>query len=485
MVARLAQARPDVRPAMRKNATRWCWRSAGASPELLRHLLALGVDPEQRDQDGRRALEYALGSGRWPQVAVLDPGYPLPASVAEGLADGHFAQTPRDLLREALLADAANRPKRCCASAPVPMPRGWPRCCWSSTATATCRGSTGCCATAPPPTCVDGEDSVLFQLLDRGGRALPALQRLLDRGQAVGGRGGLARFLHACLRGEHTTRGHEQLALALLERGADAFGGAPSDPPLVLAIRLGWQRLVEALLAAGADPNPRDARGHTAIHRAATLGRESALRVLIRAGALPHWLARRPDRARQLALAAGRRDLTHWLEWRGWPLPGRAAAAADLPAAAIAGDADAVQRLLELGLPVDGIDAQGCTALLRAAGGGHDVVRALLLERGADTALSARTGATPLSAAISMRHVGVVDRLLRAGADPDQALPGGVTPLMLAAALGLPELSRACSRRAPTRRRATPRAWARCIAPRCTPSPRAIASACWRCSTCC
>jgi ankyrin repeat protein len=106
----------------------------------------------------------------------------------------------------------------------------------------------------------------------------------------------------------------------------------------------------------------------------------------------------------------------------------------------MAGDAEAVLRLLELGLPVDGVDTQGCTALLRAAGGGHDVVVALLLERGADTRLAARTGATPLSAAISMRHVGVVDQLLRAGAEPDLALPGEVTPLMLAAALGQPEL---------------------------------------------
>ena len=68
------------------------------------------------------------------------------------------------------------------------------------------------------------------------------------------------------------------------------------------------------------------------------------------------------------------------------------------------------------------------------------MVVALLLEHGADTTKAARTGATPLSAAISMRHVGVVDRLLRAGAPPDLPLPGDVTPLMLAAALGQPEL---------------------------------------------
>ena len=43
----------------------------------------------------------------------------------------------------------------------------------------------------------------------------------------------------------------------------------------------------------------------------------------------------------------------------------------DVVSAAMAGDADAVRRLLELGFPVDAVDAQGCTGLLRAAGGGH------------------------------------------------------------------------------------------------------------------
>jgi uncharacterized protein len=88
-------------------------------------------------------------------------------------------------------------------------------------------------------------------------------------------------------------------------------------------------------------------------------------------------------------------------------------------------------------------DAQGCTALLRAAGGGHSDLVALLLAAGADPSLTARTGASPLSAAVSMRHPEIVQRLLNAGAAVDQALPGGVTPLMVAAALGLPDM---CSR---------------------------------------
>src|SRR6185369_2018332 len=100
----------------------------------------------------------------------------------------------------------------------------------------------------------------------------------------------------------------------------------------------------------------RDGRGHTPIHVAAALGRESALRLLLRYGALAQM--RSPDGLTPLgmALAAGRSDLSYWLEWRGWALPGRPLQNADLPAAAISGDADAVTRLLDLGLPVDAVD---------------------------------------------------------------------------------------------------------------------------------
>ncbi|KAA2284659.1 ankyrin repeat domain-containing protein [Arenimonas fontis] len=442
VLARLAQARPDVAAvdAQGRNALILA-AEAGAPPEFLRHLIAMGVNPEQRDHAGRRALEVALGNGRWPQVAVLDPTWPLPASVAETLVEGRLEKSPRELLREALAAgrlESAEAMLRLGAGPEGPALA-------SLLLEFAAEGEAdlfawllrhGARADAP----VDGQDSVLFHLLARGGPAMPALMHLLEIGTPVAGRGGLARWLRACLVGDHTLRSHEQMALALLERGADAFGDDAGDPPLALAIRLGWARLAERLLATGADPNQRDARGLSPLHVAAQLGRESAIRLLIRHGASPALAAPDGQTPLGLALAADRRELCRWLEWRRWQLPGRALQPADLPAAAMAGDLDAVARLLELGLPVDATDAQGCTALLRAAGGGHDEVVELLLRHGADTGLAARTGATPLSAAISMRHVDVVERLLRAGAGADQTLPGEVTPLMLAAALGQPEI---------------------------------------------
>jgi len=105
--------------------------------------------------------------------------------------------------------------------------------------------------------------------------------------------------------------------------------------------------------------------------------------------------------------------------------------------------------LLALGMPIDAQDAQGCTALLRAAGGGQRAIVERLLRAGADPSLAAHTGATPLSAAVSMRQAEIVECLLAGGAQVDQPLPGGVTPLMVACALGLTDLvKRLASRRA-------------------------------------
>ena len=221
----------------------------------------------------------------------------------------------------------------------------------------------------------------------------------------------------------------------------DPFGASPTgDPPLALAVSLHWPRLLQRLIAHGVDLDARDGRGMSALHLAAALGREDELKQLVTAGAAPDRRAADGQTPLGVALAAGRRDLADWLDWRGWRLPRRALQASDVPAAAIVGDADAVRRLLDLGLPVDAVDSQGCSALLRAAGGGHRALVDLLLARGANPALAANTGATPLSAAVSMRQPEIVERLLEAGAGLEQRLPGEVTVLMLAAALGLPEL---------------------------------------------
>ena len=412
-----------------------------ATPALVQRLLELGLDPHRRDLDGKRALDRAAEAGRWALVAALDADYGLPPSISgeeavppdrapvavlrDALLDGRFDGLERvlPLLAPGELSallheeDVQASPEaldwllRHGADAEVRDPRG---------------------------------DTPLFVLFDRGPAALPAIETLLARGASPAGRGGLARWLAACLRvhGLGDARRLQACALALLDRGADPFAPTSAgDPPLTLAIRLDWQALTTRLIEAGVALDARDSRGMSALHLAAALGREPLVRALIARGASPESRAADGQTPLGVALAAGRRDIADWLDWRGWPLPRRPLRAADLPAAAMQGDAEAVRRLLELGLPIDAVDAQGCTALLRAAGGGHRAAVDLRLARGADSALAAHSGATALSAAVSMRHLDIVERLLRAGAPLEQRLPGELTVLMVACALGLTDVA--------------------------------------------
>jgi uncharacterized protein len=442
---RLLPARPqvDAVDADGRNALALACLADAPSPALVQRLLEAGLDPSQPGGDGRSAIELAAEAGRWTLVGILDPEYPLPSAVADaGAHDGRAGgdRAPATLLREGLLGgrheDLASLVRL------LPATELGALLLDDEVADDPARITWLLDHGADPGVRDGAGDTLMFRLLARGPQALAALQLLLQRGLSPAGGGGLARFLAACVAGDQAARALEGVALDLMERGADAFAPSPEgDPPLALAVRLGWLRLQERLLAQGVALDARDSHGMSPLHLAAALGRTASLRQLIASGADPAQRAADGQTPLGVALSAGRRDLADWLDWRGWALPRRPLRPSDLPAAAIVGDADAVRRLLELGMPVDGADEQGCSALLRAAGGGHRAVVDLLLARGADPQRAANTGATALSAAVSMRQVEIVDRLLAAGAALEQRLPGEVTVLMLAAALGLPDLA--------------------------------------------
>ncbi|WP_282296197.1 ankyrin repeat domain-containing protein [Stenotrophomonas sp. PS02289] len=434
-----------------RNAVLLACMAEGASPLLVRRLLELGIAADVTDPQGRRAVDIAAAAGRWAIVSLLDRSYPLPAAVSDGLGAGSAEagvqdapllpdRPPLDLLREALgfgNFDGMTALAQLCNANELGGLLHEPELALEPQAVEWLLGQ------GANPDVLDAcGDTPMFALLSRGIDAVPALQALLRRGVSPAGAGGLARLLAACAQHDHASRGLEQLALELLERGADPFAPSPAgDPPLSLAVRLGWLRLQQALLSLGVDREARDSHGMTALHLATALAREGSLKLLVQHGASPEARAADGQTPLGVALSIGRRDLADWLDWRVWPLPRRALRDADLPSAAMVGDADAVRRLIDLGFAVDAVDAQGCTALLRAAGGGHLAVVDLLLARGANPQHAAVSGATPLSAAVSMRQTDIVSALLDAGAELEYRLPGGVTVLMLASALGLPDIA--------------------------------------------
>lgn len=436
------KADPDLVDALGRSALMIACGTRSGAEDVVRALLDIGADRALVAGDGRRAVDFAVATGRWPIVAMLDPGVELPTSVADELADAPLdAAHLFDALRfgnwqvaNDLRAVTAARPASELAQIYLGL---------------------------QDPELIAARDWILNLGLP-GDVRLPAGKALADalleglpntaaaalqfarRGFPMGGAGLVARILALAPAGtDHDAL--RDLALELLLRGGDCFGRTGNDAtPLHLACALGDLRLVEELLLRGCDPNARDTRARLPLHYALKSTPSRAIDIvkgLIRHGADPERAAASGETALGLALSRADRDLNYWLNWPRWRLPGRALAASDLPAAAAAGDVDAIDKLLALGFPVDSVDSQGASALIRAAGQGYAALVVRLLDVGANPGFASHSGATCLSAAVAARREAVVRTLLEQGVEPDQRLPGGGTCLMIAAALGLPRLA--------------------------------------------
>ncbi len=431
---------PDRVDAHGRSALVIACMSRLGNEDTVRALLALGADRSLAGGDGKRALDHAAASGRWPIVALLDAAYPLPSNLSpvhavgdaasaahllDALRFGHWnvADDMRTAVREWPAGERAQLYLGL-VDADHAAARDW-------------LSNLGLVADARL-----GDGRTLSDaLVDSLPAGITAFEELVRRGAPVGGAALVARVLsHAPQGGDATP--FLALAAELVERGADVSGTLPGEAAaLHLACALGGDALAATLLARGVDPNLRDARGRMPLHYAFKAPRAVAVaRVLIRHGADPERAAASGETPLGLALARADRELVYWLNWPRWRLPRRALAATDLPLAAASGDLDALEKLLALGLPVDSCDAQGASALIRAAGSGYAALVVRLLEAGANPSHAAHSGATCLSAAVAARREAVVRTLLQHGVEADRRLPGGGTALMIAAALGLPAI---------------------------------------------
>jgi len=425
----------DTLDASGRSALMHACQSRQAGEDAVRALLALGADRSLATPQGQRPVDLAAAAGRWPIVALLDPAYPVPGDfggaspaasenqpghLLDALRFGHwnvvvgFAGLVRDWpaasLAEIYLDLAADGESTDAARA------------WLLN-----HGLGG-------PTRIDPDTTLFEELIARLPESVPACRDLVTRGAAIGGAGLLARVLEAAS-GAHA-QAVRALAHELLGRGADAFGATANAPSaLHPAIALGDEALVEALLERGCDPNTRNARGETPLHLAVACESDAIVRQLIAAGANP-GIANACGETALGASLARRSTHSRWLAWPNWPLPSRRLRASDLPDAAARGDADALARLSELGFPIDSEDAQGATALIRAAGAGHAALLVQLLDAGANAAHVTHSGVHVLAAAVAARREAVVRTLLNHQVSPDARIAGGGTALTLACALG-------------------------------------------------
>lgn len=448
VLSRLVFRKPDPTPtdAHGRNALHLACASKQANLDTVKTLLALGIDRDARTKDGRSAVDIAAAGGRWDLVAAIDPNAPRPNSMIDTDADDPDLP-PDSVERERLLLDALQQGHLHVAAELLALEPPCPtEALMRAFRVALARDSVealhvlfahGLDLVTPP-----FDDSEALQTAARlRPPPIGCMRALLDAGASAAGAGVLLPLLaNAADSDDPAPRGLDAFVQSLIERGADSHarisGGASA---LHLALRARLHGTARLLLARGADPNSADRSGQTPLHCLMHLpgeGRDALIGALLRAGADPERRAADGETPLGRATLARHDDALRLLRWPQWPLPRRALTGADLPAAAQAGDRDAVAKLIELGLPIDAQDAQGCTALLRAAGGGFDGIVADLLAARADSRIAAKTGATALSAAVSRGSERVVSVLVAHGVDIDQPLPGGATALMVACALG-------------------------------------------------
>lgn len=439
-----AGAAPGLRDRHDRDALTLACQSPHAHASTVLALMALGADPRAAGSDGRCALDYATVAGRWDLVAILDPDHPLPACLATPASPDPDAATPAHLL------DALRFGHWTMVSSFASRAREWPPATLAGLYLELCGAEHraarewlldhGLDAEAT----LDGGVRLFEALLDRLPESIDALDELRDAGASVSGAGVLARALSRLRASAPGAR----FVMRMLAGGADAFGADPAGrAPLHYCDDAALEPVQRELLARGADANARDHHGNTPLHLVlqAARARKSApedaaelrlVRNLIAGGADAEAADATGETPLGVALMTGDRGLERWLDWPHWPLPGRRLRADDLPAAATAGDVAAIDKLLELGFPVDAIGHDGTTALIAACARGHASVATRLLDAHADGAAHTPDGTTALAAAACAGHVALVDLLAERGVPVDERLPGDTTALLLVSALG-------------------------------------------------
>jgi ankyrin repeat protein len=290
--------------------------------------------------------------------------------------------------------------------------------------------------------------------------------------------------------GHAASKGSREIAELLIARGADVNARTAAGlTPLHAAAYWGEGEVAELLLSRGADANAGSTGGWTPLHKAVerlsdpararcgdspgdpeTARAARIVELLLASGADPNAHAASGDTPLIMAAASGRKTLVEALLERGAAVDGRGPeGVTPLYAAAFPGCVDVVEALIARGAEVDARTKSGYTPLTYAARAGDAALASSLLAHRAAVDATDQTGRTPLVWALSLaalaspsgqsllrRQAGageleavrkglgrakgqwaeVARRLVEHGADVRASDRAGASPLYLAAVLG-------------------------------------------------
>ena len=417
----------------------------GVGAESVRLLLTLGAPADRANGKGKKAVDLALAQSRWPLVRAIDPSVTIPSSFS---AEEHeIATSEAPTPREVPVVDPDKVLLEAIRKGRDPLVREL-----LLTGSITPAGLSAALLCLAEVERTDLAPSLFEAGLSPGSDDPSPMDRLLALEpvpQAL-----VEVCLQQALQSEKSpvvlvlagarsaAVDEEWLASLLVKALAAGASCAVRDKRRRSSLHRALLRrpdaFVETLLRAGPPLNAQDLSGMAPLHLLAMndqLDRMRFARAMIRAGADPAVNAADGRSPSGIALCRGAFELAALLDWPPLAHPARPLKEADLARAARAGDRATVRRLLQLGVPINGRDERGATALVHAAGAGHLELVTELLAADADPDAATESGATALSAACVSGHKHIIGLLLTAGVDVDQRMREGLTPLMVAASV--------------------------------------------------
>ncbi len=428
LVRLLAEGGANLNASDEEGQTALHHAAGNGPPSIIETLINLGANPEAENTKGFRPLAIAVSFGTAEEVAALLSG----GAAADGFDT--VRRTPLFLLLGQDVRDQERKLE-------LLLEKG---------ATINHRDKDG--NTALMAACIRGDESIVRLLLARtadpnqsnedstfplhaavvGGHD-SIVQILLEHGAAVDATDKIGETAaHEALRHER----HDALEV-LLDAGADPWTtDNDGDSPVVRAALSGKAALCSAVLRRLQPDLAAPSRRRDALVCAAAVNDEKLVEALLEAGASPNGAAPRNWRPIAAAALRGHEGIVSQLLSAGaqvnW-LPGSPTA---LVCAAMGGHLSLVSRMLDAKANPNQPGPDGKTPLHFAVTNSHGEVVRTLLSAGASVNIAARDGASPLHAAARIGSQTIGKKLLRENAGVDALDEDGNTPLHFAAAEG-------------------------------------------------